>query len=153
MYRILCLAAAAIAISLMTPAAYAQRRNLDLRFHAPFPFRVGSNTFAAGDYQITRQGHQELIFWDLENRVAKLVRVLPAGSNKDGNGQTRIVFHRYADQYFLAFVSEGSWDSTFSVYPSKEETQLAKANPHKPATTVSVIPSRGTLQGAFVSQE
>ena len=35
-------AVATIAICLMTPAAHAQRSDLDLRFHAPFPFSVGT---------------------------------------------------------------------------------------------------------------
>jgi hypothetical protein len=56
------------------------------------------------------------------------------------------VFHRYGSQYFLAIVSEGSLDSTFGVYTSKEETQLANASPQKPVTTVGVVPSRGALQ-------
>jgi hypothetical protein len=62
-------------------------------------------------------------------------------------------FHRYDDQYFLAFVSEGSLDSTFVVYTSKEETQLANANAHKPVTIVTVIPSRGTLQATISSKK
>jgi hypothetical protein len=59
--HILYFAVATIAIGLMTPAAHAQRSDLDLRFHAPFPFSVGNNTFAAGDYMINRQGHLKLI--------------------------------------------------------------------------------------------
>jgi hypothetical protein len=47
-------AVATIAICLMTPAAHAQRSDLDRHFHAPFPFSVGNNTFAAGDYRPAR---------------------------------------------------------------------------------------------------
>ncbi len=39
MKHILYFAVATIAICLMTPAALAQRSDLDLRFHAPFPFK------------------------------------------------------------------------------------------------------------------
>ena len=157
MKHILYFAVATIAICLMTPAAHAQRSDLDLRFRAPFPFSVGNNTFAAGDYVVTRQGsrqgHLTLILCNQENHVAVLVSVLPASSSKDGNGHARVVFHRYDDQYFLAFVSEGSLDSTFNVYTSKEETQLANASPQKPVTIVSVVPSRGTLQATASSQK
>jgi hypothetical protein len=153
MKHILYLAAAIIAGCLMTPAAHAQRSNLDLRFRAPFPFSVGNyNTFAAGDYVVTRQGHLTLIFSNQENHVAALVSV-QRGSSKDVNAQARVVFHRYDDQYFLAFVSEGSLDSTFSAYTSKKETQLANASPQKPVTIVSVVPSRGTLQATASSQK
>jgi hypothetical protein len=101
---------------------------------------------------INRQGHLKLIFCNQENHTATFVGVLPA-SSKDGNGHARIVFHRYGDQYFLAIVSEGSLDSTFGVYTSKEETQLANASPQKPVTTVSVVPSRGALQATVSSQK
>jgi hypothetical protein len=144
MKYILYLAAATIAFCLMTPATYAQRSNLDLRFHAPFPFTVGGNTFAAGDYVVTREGHLELIFWNQENRVAALVSVLPTRPRKDGNGHARLVFHRYDDQYFLALICEGSSGSTFGVNTSKQETQLANASPRKPVTIVSVVPSPPT---------
>ena len=152
MKHILYLAAATIAIGLMTPAAHAQRSDLDLRFHAPFPFSVGNNTFAAGDYMVTRLGHLKLLFFNQENRTAASVSVLPASSHKYGNGHARVVFHRYGSQYFLAVVSEGSLDSTFGVYTSKEETQLANASPQKPVTTVSVVPSRGALQATVSPQ-
>jgi hypothetical protein len=152
MKHILYFAVATIAIGLMTPAAHAQRSDLDLRFHAPFPFSVGDNTFAAGDYMINRQGHLKLIFRNQENHTGTLVGVLP-GSSKDGNGHARILFHRYGDQYFLAIVSEGSLDSTFGVYTSKEEKQLANVSPQKPVTTVSVVPSRGALQATVSSQK
>jgi hypothetical protein len=153
MKRILYLAAAAIAICLITPAAYAQRSNLELRFHAPFQFSIEDNTFAAGDYVITRQTHLKLIFCNQDNHTSVLVSVLPTSSRKDGNGHARVVFHRYGGQYFLAFVSEGSLDSTFGFYISKEETILANSSTQKPMTIVSVVPSRDTTQAALSAQK
>jgi hypothetical protein len=153
MKQILCFAVATIAIGLMTPAAHAQRSDLYLRFHAPFPFSVGDNTFAAGNYMVTQLGHLKLLFFNQENRSAASVSVLPASSPKYGDGHARVVFHRYGSQYFLAIVSEGSLDSTFGVYTSKEETQLANASPQKPVTTVSVVPSRGPLQTTVSPQK
>ena len=152
MKHILYFVVATIAICLMTPAAHAQRSDLDLRFHAPFPFSVGNTTFAAGDYMITQQAHLKLIFCNQENHTATFVGVLPANS-KDGNGHPRVVFHRYGDQYFLAIVSQGSLDSMFGVYTSNQEKQLANASPQKPVTTVSVVPSRGALQATVNSQK
>ena len=84
---------------------------------------------------VTRLGHLKLILFNQENRTAASVSVLPASSHKYADGHARVVFHRYGSQYFLASVSEGSLDSTFSVHTSKEETQLANASPQKPVTT------------------
>ena len=153
MKHILYFAVATIAIGLMTPAAYAQRSDLDLRFHASFPFSVGDNTFAAGDYMVTRLGHLKLILFNQENRTAASVSVLPASSHKYGDGHARVVFHRYGSQYFLAIVSEGPLDSTFGVYTSKEETQFANTSPQKPVTTVSVVRRRGALQATVSPQK
>ena len=153
MKQILYFAVATIAVCLMAPAAYAQRMDLDFRFHAPFPFSVTGNTFAAGHYVVTRQGHWKLIFYNQENHTAAFVGVLPASSSKDANGHARIVFHRYGDQYFLAIVSEGSLDSTFGMPTSKEETQLENASPQKPVTMVSVVRSRGAQQATVSSKK
>lgn len=153
MKQILYLAIATIAVCLMTPAAHAQRSDLDFRFHAPFPFSVTGNTFAAGHYVVTRQGHWKLIFYNQEKHTATFVGVLPASSSKNANGHARVVFHRYGDQYFLAMVSEGSLDSTFGMPISKEEMQLENANPQKPVTIVSVVPSRGAQQATVSSQK
>jgi len=153
MKRILYLAAATIAICLITPAAYAQRSDLDLRFHVPFQFSIGNSTFAAGDYVVTRPTPLKLIFRNLDNHTSAIVSVLPASSRKDGNGHTRVVFHCYGSEYFLAFVSEGSLDSTFGFYISKEETILANASTQKPMTIVSVVPSRDTTQAALSAQK
>jgi len=153
MKHILYFGVATICICLMTPAVHAQRSDLDLRFHVPFPFSVGNNTFAAGNYMINRQGRLKLIFRNQENHTSASVSVLPASSHKHGNGHARVVFHRYGDHYFLAIVSEGSLDSTFGVYTSNEEKQLANASPQKPVTTVSVVPSRGALQATVSSQK
>jgi hypothetical protein len=148
MKYILYLAAATFAFCPLTPSAYAQRSDLDLRFHAPFPFSVGDNTFAAGDYVVTREGHLKLIFSNQENHVAALVSVLPARSSKVGTSHARIVFHRYDDQYFLALVADGISGSSFGVYTTKEETRLANASPQKQMTVVSLVPSRGTQQAS-----
>jgi len=153
MKRILYLAAATIAICLITPAAYAQRSDLDLRFHVPFQFSIGNNTFAAGDYVVTRPTRSKLVFCNLENHTSAIVSVLPASSRKDGNGHTRVVFHCYGSEYFLAFVSEGSLESTFAINISKEEMKLAEESPRKPVTIVSVVPSSSTLQAALSSQK
>lgn len=108
MKHILYFAVATIAICLMTPAALAQRSDLDLRFHAPFPFSVGNNTFAASDYMINRQEHLKLIFCNQENHTATFVGVLPA-SSKDGNGHARVSFIATATNISSPLYPKGRW--------------------------------------------
>jgi hypothetical protein len=54
------------------------------------------------------------------------------------------VFHRYGSQYFLATVSNGSWESTYDFKTSSAEKQLAQTSARKPMMTVSVDPE-GTV--------
>ena len=57
MKRMMRLAAATIAIGLITTAAHAQSGNLKLRFHVPFPFTVENTTFVAGENEVTEPAH------------------------------------------------------------------------------------------------
>ena len=146
MKRVLSVAAATITICLMTTAAYSQSRHLRLRFHVPFSFSAKNQIFPAGEYEVTQPAHFFLAVRNLENLTSVFEPVVPAQSRKEGNGRVRLVFHRYDNQYFLAFVSDGSWESTYDFQISKEE-QLANASPRKPVTIVSVNPN-GTAEVA-----
>jgi hypothetical protein len=139
MKRILSVAAATITICLMTSTAYSQSSNLRLRYHVPFAFSVKNQTFPAGDYEVTQPTHFLLRVHNLGgNHTSAFEPVVPAQSRKEGNGNIRLVFHRYDNEYFLVFVSDGSWESTYDFQISKAEKQLANAIPQKPMTIVSV---------------
>jgi hypothetical protein len=79
---------------------------------------------------------------NLKSNDSAFESVLPAQSHQESNGQVKLVFHRYGNQYFLAAVSSGSWESTLQT--STDEKQLAHANPRKPMIAVNVDPE-GTL--------
>jgi len=138
MKRILCFAAATIAICLIAPVAYAQGSHLKLRFHVPFQFSVKDKTFPAGEYEVSQPWHLSLSVRNLENYTSTFESVVPAQSRNEGNGHVRLVFHRYGNDYFLVFVSDGLWESTYDFQISKAEKQLANAIPQKPMTIVSV---------------
>jgi hypothetical protein len=138
MKRILSVTAATIAICFITTAVYAQSSSLRLRFHVPFAFSAKNKTYPAGDYEVTQPTYLILRVRNLQNQASAFEPVNPAQSRKEGDGRVRIVFHRYDNEYFLASVSDGSWESTYDFRISKEETQLANASPRKPVTIVSV---------------
>jgi hypothetical protein len=144
MKRILSVTAATIVICFITTAVYAQSSSLRLRFHVPFAFSAKNKTYPAGEYEITQPAHFFLAVRNLENLTSVFEPVYPAQSRKEGNGRVRLVFHRYDNEYFLAFVSDGSRESTYDFRVSKEETQLANASPRKPVTIVTVTPSNLT---------
>jgi hypothetical protein len=153
MKRILSVTAATLAICLIVTAAYAQNSNLMLRCHVPFAFSVKNQTFPAGDYEVTQPAHLFLRVHNLGgNHTSAFEHVVPAQSRKEADGRVRLVFHRYDNEYFLAFVSDGSWQSTYDIQTSKEEKRLADASPSKQLKVISVLVN-GTVQTAAVGQK
>jgi hypothetical protein len=152
MKRILSLAAATIVFCLITPTSHAQTTHLKLRFHVPFSFTIQNQMFAPGDYEFTQQSHLLLEVCNLKDHASSFETVQPAQSRKEGNGQVRLVFHRYDNKYFLSAVSDGSWESTYDFKISTEEKLLAQASPRKPVMTVSVDPG-GTALAASRDQK
>jgi len=142
MKRILSFAIAASAFFLSTPASHAQN-HLKLRFHVPFSFNIDNQSFAPGEYEFSQQSHLLLEVRNLKDHGSTFETVQPAQLRKEGNGQIRLVFHGYGDQYFLYSVSNGSWESTYDFKISAEEKRLAQASPRKPVI-VSVNPE-GTV--------
>jgi hypothetical protein len=142
MKRILCLAAATFAICMITTASHAQAENLKLRFHVPFPFTVENTTFAAGEYEVTEPAHLILELRNVGSQAAAFEHATPVRSGKKTDGRTRLTFHLYGSEYFLAAVSDGSYQSTYDLRLSKEEKRLADASPRPQLKVVSILASR-----------
>src|SRR5271166_4425169 len=109
MKRILLVAAAAIAMCLISTSTFAQAENLRLRFHVPFPFTVENTTFAAGEYEVTEPAHLILEVRNVGSQAAAFEHATPARSGKKTEGRTKLTFHLYGGEYFLAAVSDGSY--------------------------------------------
>ena len=144
MKHILHLAVSIIAICLITTATHAQSGNLVLRFRVPFPFTVHDVTFAAGEYEVTQPSHFILSLRNVENQASAFEHVQPASSSKEADGRARALFHRYGGTYFLAAISDGSWQSTYNFGRSNKEEQLTDNTPTRQPEVVSVL-SNGTV--------
>jgi hypothetical protein len=137
--RNLSLAVTIIAICLITTAAHAQRSPgpLVLRFRVPFPFTVMDKTIPAGEYEVRQPTQFILALRNVENQVSAFEQVAPASSEADG--RARAVFHRYGEAYFLAAISDGSWQSTYDFGRSTKEKELAGNSPTRQPEVVSVL--------------
>jgi hypothetical protein len=144
MKRIPFLAVAAIGFCLLTPASHAQG-HLKLRFQVPFSFSTNNQSLTPGEYEVTQQSHFVLQIYNLKDHASAFEIVQPAQSRQEGNGRVRLIFHRYDNHYFLAAVSDGSWESTYDFKTSTEEMLLAQASPRKPMMTVSIDPDGAVL--------
>jgi hypothetical protein len=141
MKRILLLAAATFTICLMTTASHAQAENLKLRFHVPFAFAVENTTFAAGEYEVTEPAHMILEVRNVGSQASAFEHAKPVQSGKKTDGRTKLTFHLYGSEYFLAAVSDGSSQSTYDLRLSQAEKDLADATPRPQLKVVSVVAS------------
>ncbi len=93
----------------------------------PFPFTVENKTFVAGEYEVTEPGAGRFILAlrNVKDEASAFEHVQPAGSSKEVDGRARAVFHRYGGAYFLAAISDGSWQSTYDLDRSNKEEELA----------------------------
>jgi hypothetical protein len=146
------LAITTIAICLIATATHAQRSSgpLVLRFRAPFPFTVNEATFPAGEYEVRQPTQFILSLRNVENQASAMEQVEPASSKADGRAKT--VFHRYGGAYFLAAISDGSWQSTYDFGRSNKEKELIVKNRTQQPEVISVL-SNGTAVTADVGRK
>lgn len=147
MKRILSLAVAVLAISLMTTTTHAQSRSLKLRFDVPFAFTVENTTFSAGQYEVTQPARWILMVRNINSQSSGFEHARVARSSKEADGRVRMVFHRYGNEYFLVGVSDGSIDSTYDLRESREEQRLADVSPRPQLKVVSLL-ANGTVLAA-----
>lgn len=149
MKRILSLAVVTIAICLVATATQAQSDSLKIRVHVPFSFTVENTTFDAGDYVVTQPSNGVLRVQNQSGYSSTVQHVESAHSRMESDGRVKLVFHRYGGQYFLAVVSNGSWESTYDFLLSNQERQLAAASPEPQLSVVSVL-ATGITEAANV---
>jgi hypothetical protein len=141
-----------IVMCLITTATHAQRSAgpLVLRFRVPFPFMVENKTFTAGEYEVTQPARFLLALRNVKDQTTAFEHVQPADSTKEAEVQASAIFHRYGKEYFLAAISDGSWQSTYDFGRSNKEKELAQKS-RREEKVVSVL-SNGTVVTADIGK-
>jgi len=108
-----------------------------MTFDIPFEFRVGTSVMPAGEYKVTHSLKSGLtgIVCDL----CKVdVRILTrAGGRNGAPSESRLVFNRYGERYFLSSVWQAGTDVGRVLPVSKAERELAlRASPPRMSQTV-----------------
>ncbi|MEK7406743.1 MAG: hypothetical protein AAB225_16830 [Acidobacteriota bacterium] len=111
------LAVALVAFPQSTP-----RLNADI----PFEFYVGGTVLPAGQYQMDQMGTAgTLAVRSFENKAAAVVLAQPARS-RSVESQSRLIFNKYGDTYFLAQIWRAGTNEGISLKRSKRERELAR---------------------------
>lgn len=97
--------------------------------HIPFNFSVGEKSFPSGKYVIERNRNESDTVWVIRNREtdrSAIVVTRPARAN-DVVEETRLVFNRYDDLYFLSEFWIAGGLNGHEVPASSREKNLEKA--------------------------
>jgi hypothetical protein len=117
---------------------------LRLQASVPFEFIVGAKTMPAGEYSI---------ILDLGPRLVRL-QDFKAGTgvvslsnwmqvkSKDPAAETKLVFHRYGDKYFLSEVSDGYDSIGMQLSVTHTERELSKTASTQAPEIVAVLARR-----------
>jgi hypothetical protein len=113
---------------LAAPSAHAQSVN-EQKASIPFSFIVGSKTFPAGEYRVTRLNPQSdkaaLAIKSADGRLSKIVLTTPVQAAETAE-RAKLVFNRYGDQYFLAQVWTPADNTGLELPKSRSERTLAR---------------------------
>jgi hypothetical protein len=118
------LIAAALALLGITAAS---AQTVNVKANVPFSFTVNRATLPAGEYSLKSMDEQgaAIAIRDLNSKTTNLVISNSCRSSKSAS-QTKLVFHRYGNHYFLSQIwTEGS-DAGRELLPSAGEKEVAR---------------------------
>jgi len=116
-----------LGLSLMLATVSAYGQTVRVNANIPFNFSVTGATLPAGAYTIqslTSDG-RVLSIRDSDMRAQGMVFAIPCES-LNGVKQTKLVFHRYGDRYFLTQIWVAGRNSGHQIPKSRRETEMAK---------------------------
>ena len=120
---------AATLIVLFATSAIAANAQTTGRVYAqiPFDFVVGNKTLSAGRYLISSQVQDRTALL-VQNMKAKdgAIRLTNQVQYRRNRTNTRLVFHRYGQTYFLAEVWQSGNSTGWSLHPSQAERKLQR---------------------------
>jgi hypothetical protein len=94
----------------------------------PFNFIVGGKTLPAGEYTVEPNRRDSDKFWLVQSRDGQtscLFTTMPVRANQTQE-ETKLVFHRYGDQYFLSQIWTAGANSGRELLMPRLERELAK---------------------------
>lgn len=116
-----------LGLLLVTALAYAETVNM--KVNIPFKFVVDGATLPGGEYTVQGLGFEgnAISIRNLDKTAKSLALAIRCESRKTP-GQSKLVFHRYGDQYFLVKVWMAGDNSGHEIPMGRREAELAMDN-------------------------
>ena len=116
------LAAAALTLVSAVATANAQESRTQVA-NIPFEFTVGETTLPAGDYNVSRLSSGEAIALRGTESAVRLTSLI---TRTEPAKQSKLVFHRYGNQYFLSEVWTAGYANGRKLVKSKAEQRIQR---------------------------
>ncbi len=95
----------------VVPASGAGRRDHKIQADIPFDFMVGETTLPAGTYTVSTSAPDVVLIRSLDGHESVLVITQSVQESLTPSDETKLVFNRHGDLYFLAQVwAEGAFN-------------------------------------------
>jgi len=127
-------AAAALAVGVLSHAIPVEAQSLGMRVNIPFAFHVGRETLPAGIYTVRNVG-DALCINDGNGHAAVVLTNAIRNRAKVGN---QIIFNRYANDYFLAEARWSGYSESRGLTKTRFELELAAAMSPQPVLAAAL---------------
>jgi len=121
---------ALVGLGLLLATASASAQTVELKANIPFNFIVNKADLPAGTYSLKRQGTTEtvMVIESTDRQTEKMV--LPhTCTSPQPSTQSKLVFHRYGNRYFLSQVWTVGYYQGRELPKSPRETEIAQDYP------------------------
>ena len=126
-----------LGLLLVTALAYA--KTVNMKVNVPFNFVVGGATMPSGEYTVQGLGLGNAIsIRRLDQTAASLTLAIRCESSKTPE-QSKLVFHRYGDRYFLAQIWMAGSNSGHELPKSRREAEVAMDYPAQQVVLVASL--------------
>lgn len=131
-------------VALVTLASTPSHAQTLIKADVPFSFCAGSGMLPAGEYSIGRIGIGSVLLLSSRTRGVE-VMLAKTTEERAGFDISKLVFHRYGDEYFLAEIWSSNDNSVRTLPVQRRERQLAKAgaNPQVAVVYGNSVPASG----------
>jgi hypothetical protein len=115
-------------LGLLLVAACANAQTLNVKASVPFDFMVDNVALPAGDYNIQAalNGNSKALVIRKENAGGGKIVLSNAAQSAAASPDTRLVFHRYGDSYFLSQIWTAGNSSGRQIAATPREKELAR---------------------------
>jgi hypothetical protein len=114
-----------VAATIAAPVVHAQS-SISLTANVPFAFNCDGKALPAGAYEVRDLGSRATVIETKDGKNHVLGMYAYAGATKPG--ESKLVFHKISDSYFLAEIWSSNRGQGLSVPESKMEKEMTASN-------------------------